>query len=867
MKKFFYSFFAAATLMFAATSCSQEEMIGNETSGNEVEVSFNVDMEGQQASRAIGDGLTVDEVVMAVYDVDSKDAQGNWIIGEEVTKLRKTETVSNLGAVVKVRLVKGQTYAFVFWAQKKGAGHYDLTDMKAIKVNNYTTAANDESRDAFYNKVDPFTVSGPFSQKVTLKRPFAQLNLGTTAEDIEWAMDAGVEITHSKVSVTGAVYTTLNPFTGVASGAATVNFESAEVPDAYEEELVIKDDKNLFANDIYEYLASDYLLANAESELSTTITYELYNKTEKINTLTIENAPLQRNWRTNIVGEILTGEGTFNIVIDPIFTNDHNYPMDYSDLTIVSTKEQFEAAIANAKVKVIGLEKDFEYDGVQYLKSSPKTIYSMYPEHPATISGKFIAHQDVTFKNIVFKPSANSMIDLNKSTYNDRQMNGSYKSIVNVINVAATFEGCSFIELHQNFGASAINYFMEASNKVLKVNNCSFKGITKAIYSKVLCEVTNSKFDLNGGVALYVWPRANGEGHVDFIGNENMATAQAIAVGLLSQTAKYDNVKFNVQNNSGNWNSYAAVGAARFNPNGVAFAAGSDKFSVTADGKFGTNSELTIYSAEELANVINNATADITVNLGKDIEGDAILHQKENVNVVINGKDYKYVGTIEIDGDARQAGLESLTIDNVNFVTNSKGEIFIDSNENTKYGKKYNYAHNVIVKNCSFTATDEGMNTAVAMKYRASKNMTVINCTTIGLHSLLQGYGVNGITLDGADVEGGKNGISLGTSTNVNIKNSNIAAAEYGIRGGETNGASGELVVENSTISAKKPIIIRGVGKSTGIYAVTLKGQNTLTASEAYQIVFTNGNDDVAYVAPAVGTYSIMGADGMTIFK
>lgn len=68
MKKFFYSFFAAVGLMLAATSCSQEEMIENGTSGNDVEVSFNVDMEGPQASRAIGDGLTVDQLIFAVYD-------------------------------------------------------------------------------------------------------------------------------------------------------------------------------------------------------------------------------------------------------------------------------------------------------------------------------------------------------------------------------------------------------------------------------------------------------------------------------------------------------------------------------------------------------------------------------------------------------------------------------------------------------------------------------------------------------------------------------------------------------------------------------------------------------------------------------
>ena len=50
--------------------------------------------------------------------------------------------------------------------------------------------------------------------------------------------------------------------------------------------------------------------------------------------MTVTNAPLQRNWRTNIVGEILTGEGTFNIVIDPTFDDERNYWMEDNELVL-----------------------------------------------------------------------------------------------------------------------------------------------------------------------------------------------------------------------------------------------------------------------------------------------------------------------------------------------------------------------------------------------------------------------------------------------------------------------------------------------------------------------------------------------------
>jgi hypothetical protein len=36
--------------------------------------------------------------------------------------------------------------------------------------------------------------------------------------------------------------------------------------------------------------------------------------------------PVQRNWRTNILGQILTGTINFNVFIDETFDNDYNYP-------------------------------------------------------------------------------------------------------------------------------------------------------------------------------------------------------------------------------------------------------------------------------------------------------------------------------------------------------------------------------------------------------------------------------------------------------------------------------------------------------------------------------------------------------------
>lgn len=339
MKKYF-SFIVAVATMFSVASCSQEEVVGHENSADAVEATFNVGFEGSTDSRAISDGTTVDQLYFAVYDAD----------GKEIKALRQDDVngnavkVENKTATVKVRLVKGQTYSFVFWAQKSGAGHYNTDNMKAIKVNSYKTKANDESRDAFYAyydmKVKGETVEkGFFSKDIELKRPFAQLNLGTTKRDWKWATTAEVTIAKSTVKFNGAVYTTLNTFTGEVADPVNAEFALDLIPSLDNEKLVIK--KNEYENsdkaifDEYLYLSSNYLLAPADKELSKELVFTLVDDENKeINTLQVLNAPLQRNWRTNIVGDILTGEGTFNVVIDPVYDNERNYYMEDSKLEL-----------------------------------------------------------------------------------------------------------------------------------------------------------------------------------------------------------------------------------------------------------------------------------------------------------------------------------------------------------------------------------------------------------------------------------------------------------------------------------------------------------------------------------------------------
>ena len=254
-------------------------------------------------------------------------------------------------------------------------------------------------------------------------------------------------------------------------------------------------------------------------------------------------------------------------------------------------------------------------------------------------------------------------------------------------------------------------------------------------------------------------------------------------------------------------------------------------------------------TAEQLQEAIDAYQNGQTILFSDDIKGDVIIHQYIDKNYYINGNGYKYDGIIEINGNARQADPDSVTLQNINFETTKTSINVIDANDNKKYGNNYNYAHNITIKDCTFNL-GEG---SVAMKFRQSKNIVVENCVMTAGHSFMQLYGVNGVVVDNVNVDA-KNGIALGTSTGAKVKNSTIVATGYGLRG-EPNG---DVAVENSTIEAVLPIVARQLDKEDETYAVSVDANSELVAP-GYQVVFTAGSDDTL-IAPA-GTFSIDRSD------
>ena len=255
-------------------------------------------------TRAIGDGTSVDKVVCAVYDAK----------GEELADLRQTLDIADKTATFSTCLAKGYNYRVAFFAYNEAAAAYDITDLKSIKVKD-GQLSNVEGRDAFaaYYDVESDKTMYPIKEKVTLQRPFAQLNLGINAQEKQAAADAGVVVKKSKVIVSN-VYKTFNAYDDVVVGEMEeMVFELNDIPEATFEINGVE----------YHYMAMNYLLVgDPDSEKSLTdieFVYQTVDGVQNDPAAVFYNVPVQRNYRTNIYGKLLTSSLDVEIEVEPAF--------------------------------------------------------------------------------------------------------------------------------------------------------------------------------------------------------------------------------------------------------------------------------------------------------------------------------------------------------------------------------------------------------------------------------------------------------------------------------------------------------------------------------------------------------------------
>ena len=328
MKSYYLSLFLLSfTLLF--TACSEEF---DDEQNKVVEVQIDLDVESSLGTRSISDGSNATQLMWAVFD-----SKGNLIIKKSV-KDNISGLLTQDGYSMTISLAKGKTYQVAFWAQSANCPFYNVSDDMKVTID-YSGINNDEIRDAFCATTEPFTVDDSTVISVVLKRPFAQINVGAFPYDMEYAKETGLNVIKSGAVIKN-VPNVLNILDGSVEGEIDVNYELSDIPTELLYVDVDKDD----VKDAFDYLSMSYVLASTESsthEMSFIFSDEsganTYNFTDGLGFV-----PIQRNWRTNIVGQILSGTMGFNVKIDPIYEgetiNSGGLYYNFSEDTLIEDK-------------------------------------------------------------------------------------------------------------------------------------------------------------------------------------------------------------------------------------------------------------------------------------------------------------------------------------------------------------------------------------------------------------------------------------------------------------------------------------------------------------------------------------------------
>ncbi len=271
---------AVAAVAMLATACTKDNDVVEPVEQTS-EITFTISTIEYITRAEFGKGEQATNLYWAVYDQNTK---------QRLFKSETPATMTDLKAQVVIPFVNGMSYDVLFWATNAAAPYNVNWDAATMAYEAGTLYANKESYDAFfcYHKVG--LVSGPVSQDIKLKRPFAQVNIATADHST-----AGFTVVESKVTVKD-VYSAFNLRDGVVMGTkAPLTLDYATKPDG----TITLDGKT------YDMLAVNYLLVGKD-KTTIDITMDCKDASSNVKSFNYSAVPVQQNYKTNIVGNLLS---------------------------------------------------------------------------------------------------------------------------------------------------------------------------------------------------------------------------------------------------------------------------------------------------------------------------------------------------------------------------------------------------------------------------------------------------------------------------------------------------------------------------------------------------------------------------------
>ena len=817
MKNIFRILMAVAVLFTA--SCAKED-ISSSIAGGEVEVTFTASLP-ELGTRAFGNGENANILFYNIYEAGTENKLDDLCGSVE----------SNTGVFnVHIVLLKGMQYDLVFWAQNKDCGYYTLDGKKVTAVYEGKNA-NDDVRDAFYNFIPNFNPANPETTSFALRRPFAQLNAAVKNSDIDAVEASDVVLTTSTVEVD--TYTGFNIATGDVTGnKSTVTFVATAVPSA-----------ETFKTD-YTLLSMNYLLVPKTGMVSNAaFSFNAKKPSGDAFTFTgtsYNDVPLKQNYRTNILGELLTKPTDFTVEIEAEFDGAEDIDGETAVTTNVATIAELQDAIDAAAPghNVIRFEQDINAASTRAALAEIKILqkagvnltidgcgYKFEGAITVDGNGRSTGAETLTFTNIKFYTAHTTNFTFINAP-SKMKINGKdrYNYSHNV-----TIDGCSF-EFNGDGNVTEIGSASFTGTYNLRMRNCTATNMHSLLQVQS-CDNTavvdnvqaiNCKNGISFGNTAYptltnatITTRAygvRGDGNASrgnlVIKNSNISAAQPVVIRKVT-TDGY---------------SVALEGKNTLNPAGlyhVIFTSGSDDAAPVAPTKtwsisgaegynvFPVEEGAPIYASSEqqISTAINAGITKITLNEGEYVIPAAA--QGKTVTFVNNGnvEDVKVAVTkVGVGNENCDYGLDGskATFENITITTNSSTYIgYARCNgtyKNCVINGTYTLYGNSVFENCTFNVSGDVYNIWTWGAPTATFTRCTFNCD--GKAVLLYGTANTKLTVNNCTFN----------------DNGGLTDLKAAIEIGNDYGTSYELIVNNATVNGFE-INDKGINTGTTLWA------------------------------------------------
>lgn len=274
------------------SSCQKEDILASESNEVCVTLSANIASSIAKSINDFGNGQYINRYTLEIYVLNNGDYT---LYGTETKFMSDDGTVS---LDFSLALMSNQVYRFITWADYSEDGS-DKFYGTQNSLENITLIGDydglDERRDAFYAVLDDYTLTSESNNiSLTLKRPFAQLNVSTYLTGISPSESTPKLLT---ISYQDCIPSSFNTLTGQASDYTSKSFTSTVIYDYVDAETLM-------------HLCTDYIFVSAEQTAELNFSIQFFSDSEANNSIITNdkfvNIPIKANYATNVSGELLS---------------------------------------------------------------------------------------------------------------------------------------------------------------------------------------------------------------------------------------------------------------------------------------------------------------------------------------------------------------------------------------------------------------------------------------------------------------------------------------------------------------------------------------------------------------------------------